>query len=77
MGGKIYDKALTSLQCNFPQCILIIGIYQGVLSMQHAGGYVKFTPKRITVGGEGGVSEFCQGCNLNLLVTEEEKEERE
>ena len=30
-----------------------------LLGCTDSGGYVKFTPKYIIVGGEGGVSEFC------------------
>jgi hypothetical protein len=30
-----------------------------LLGCTDSGGYVKFTPKYNTVGGEGGVSEFC------------------
>jgi hypothetical protein len=36
-----------------------------------SGGYVKFTPKYMIVGGEVGVSEFFLGCNLFLLVTQD------
>ena len=30
-----------------------------LLGCTDSGGYVKFTPKYIIVGGEGGVSDFC------------------
>jgi hypothetical protein len=33
------------------------------LGCTDSGGYVKFTPKYIIVGGEGGVSDFFKGSN--------------
>jgi hypothetical protein len=36
-----------------------------------SGGYVKFTPKYMKVGGEGGVSDFFKGSNHILLVTQD------
>ena len=35
-----------------------------------SGGYVKFTPKYIIMGGEGGYQNIFFGCNLISLVTE-------
>ena len=41
------------------------------LLLTDSGGYVKFTPKYVIVGGEGGVLEFFLGSILILLVTKE------
>jgi hypothetical protein len=40
-----------------------------LLGSTDSRGYVKFTPKYIIVGGEGGLSDFVKGCNLIILVT--------
>ena len=42
-----------------------------LLGCTDPGGYVKFTPKYIIVGGEGGYHNFVKGSNQIILVTED------
>jgi hypothetical protein len=42
-----------------------------LLGCTDSGGYVKFTPKYIIVGGEGGYQNFVKGYNHIFLVTQD------
>jgi hypothetical protein len=45
-----------------------------LLGCTDSGGYVKFTPKYIIVGGEGGYYNFVKGSKHIILVIQEHKQ---
>jgi hypothetical protein len=67
----MYDFVLVVTQAHMQSFKIVPYLFLGCID---SGGYVKFTPEYIIVGGEGGVLEFCKGSNHILLLIQEQKQ---